>query len=156
MDEMARREPIAKDLILAAPYEDILGRILDLEKLEPAAGSSKRTQLDLITGVVDSAKVRHLKRITEGARRRPQARPLLGGGSTFTSLSIVERQDILRSLSAEYAASLHAIFEKCPSFDTIASIRKVAASYAYRSTYNKKRESRLVSLFVAFGPPRGS
>jgi hypothetical protein len=149
MDEMARREPLAKDLTLAAPYEGILGRISELEKLEPAAGSSKRTQLKLITGVVDDARVRHLQRMTEGARRKSQARSFPNGCLTFTSLPIVERQDILRSLSAEYAADVHAVFMKCPSFDTISSIRKIAASYAYLSTYNKKRESRL-ALLVAF------
>jgi hypothetical protein len=147
MDKMARSEPRAKDMTLAAPYEGILGRISELEKLEPLSGSNKKSQLDLITKVVNNAKSRHLQRMNdEVAKRKSLARPSPDGGhaqSTFTSLPIVERQDILRSLSAEYAADVHAVFERCPSFDSIASIRKVAASYAYLSTYDKKRESRL-------------
>ena len=135
-------------MTLAAPYEGILGRISELEKLEPLSGSNKKSQLGLITKVVNNAKSRHLQRMNdEVAKRKSLARPSPDGGhahSTFTSLPIVERQDILRSLSAEYAADVHAVFERCPSFDSIASIRKVAASYAYLSTYDKKRESRLV------------
>jgi len=87
----------------------------------------------------------------EVAKRKHLARPFSDGRLSFTSLPIVERQDILRSLSAEYAADLHAVFEKCTLFDSMGSVRRIAASYAYYSTYSNARESRLV-LFTTFDP----
>jgi hypothetical protein len=149
LDKLERCEPLAKDSTLTAPYEELDHRILQLEKSD-ASGCSKRAQLNLIIAVVSNAKNRHLQRMKdEVAKRKQLARPFSDGRLSFTSLPIVERQDILRSLSAEYAADLHAVFEKCTLFDSMGSIRRIAASYAYYSTYSNARESRLV-LFTTF------
>ncbi|KAF8305208.1 hypothetical protein DL93DRAFT_2102154 [Clavulina sp. PMI_390] len=60
------------------------------------------------------------------------------GFDHFTNLPIIDRQDILRSISADYVAAIESLSDECWSLGDQEAIQRLAASCIFSSTYNKK------------------
>lgn len=172
MNDITTRQPstgpnlgVFKDESLAQPYESALARASDLEKQpqphpdDLIIARSIRRALDSLRSVVDQAQNRHLERISEEVAKRSHSPGAFkrgdGGGKgpakfTFTNLPIVDRQDILRELSAEYARDLAVLASnpnvRCHFQD---QVHRIAASYAYMITY---AESAAKQRYVLFYP----
>lgn len=127
------------DRVLAQPYEAVRSQIAKLEEQFPAFGSLKRQQLDIITRAVDDINQIALERMEEAVKRSTSSKTIRDRPKTFTDLPIIERQDVLRSISAEYAAAVEVAAQVCSAFDLDSSVFRIAASYAYVSTYNTNR-----------------
>lgn len=145
------RPELTKDSDLAAPYEDTVKRIALLETRNHTMGTVKLEELSQITQVVEDARSRFFARIEEELLKRNPRRQFTRDGHfnkpRFTDLPIIERQDILRSLSAEYAAAVEMVAEECLTFDGKASVSKIAASYAHILTCDGKRDFRYVVVW---------
>lgn len=127
------------DVTLAQPYEAARRQIAKLEEQFPAFGRLKRQQLSLITQAVDNIKQVALERMEEAVKRSTASRTSRDRPKTFTDLPIIERQDVLRSISAEYAAAVEVTARVCSAFDLDSSVVRIAASYAYVSTHSTNR-----------------
>lgn len=111
-----------------------------------------RTDINNIKVGIERACSRHPERKqAELMKRKPLRKSTLAENNRrFTNLHITERQDILRSLSAEYATDVELLAQNCVTIHSTQEVRRLAASYAYFYTYEKRAEERRCVPSAAF------